>query len=120
MIPFIQSRVKSFANALAGLFYFFKSQIHARFHLLAASAVVALGFYFEVTAIEWCILLICMALVIATEVINTAIEKLSDTVTTGYNKNIKHIKDLAAGAVLITAIASAIIALIIFLPYLAP
>jgi len=120
MISFIQSRAKSFANAFAGLLYFFKFQVHARFHLLAAIAVVAIGFYFDVTSIEWCILLICMALVIATEVINTAIEKLSDAVTTEFDNNIKLIKDLAAGAVLVIAIASAIIALIIFLPYIAP
>lgn len=118
-MPFIQSRVKSFANALAGLFYFFKSQVHARFHVLAAATVIALGLYFDVTSTEWCILVICIVLVITTEVINTSIEKLSDTLTTGFNENIKHIKDLAAGAVLLTAIASVIIALVIFLPYFA-
>jgi diacylglycerol kinase len=120
MIAFIQSRVKSFANAFEGLFYFFKTQVHARIHLLAAGIVIVFGLYFRVNSTEWCILILCIALVIAMEIINTAVEKLSDKVSESFDKDIKHVKDLAAAAVLFASIATAIIALIIFIPYIAP
>jgi diacylglycerol kinase (ATP) len=120
MTSFIQSRIKSFANAFAGLFYFFKSQVHGRVHLLATLIIITFGFYFSITATEWCILTICIALVIATEILNTSVEKLADKVSDVYDEKIRKVKDLAAAAVLITAIAAAIIALIIFIPYLAP
>jgi diacylglycerol kinase len=119
MTSFIQSRIKSFANAFAGLFYFFKSQVHARIHLLATLIVITFGFYFGITAAEWCILTICIAMVITAEILNTSIEKLADKVSNVYDENIRKVKDLAAAAVLITAIAAAIIALIVFIPYLA-
>ena len=64
--------------------------------------------------IEWCILILCIGVVLAAEAINTAIEKLSDHVSPEYSPFIKDAKDLAAGAVLNLSVASAIIGVLIF------
>lgn len=120
MTAFIQTRVKSFANALSGILYFFKTQVHARIHLMATIIVIVLGFYFGVTRLEWCILMICISGVIALEAVNTAFEKLADKVSGSYDIDLGRIKDIAAGAVLVVSVAAAIIGLLVFIPYLAP
>jgi len=76
-----------------------------------------MAYIFKVSAIEWTILLICIAVVIAAEAMNTSIEKLTDMVSPDFNKEAGKIKDIAAGAVLVLAIMAAIIAIIIFYPY---
>ena len=67
---------------------------------------------------EWIIITLCIGLVLAAEAVNSAIEALADRVSAEYDEAIKRTKDLAAGAVLLLAIASAIVGLIIFLPKL--
>ncbi len=66
---------------------------------------------------EWVSILICISSVICTEMANSAIELLSDRITTEYDETIKRAKDISAGMVLISAIISAIIGIIIFFPY---
>lgn len=85
-----------------------------RFHLVTAAFVVSflLKFY-ELSACEWAVLVLTISSVLVTEIVNTAIEKVCDTITIDYNKNIKYIKDICAGAVLITAITSVCVAFII-------
>lgn len=116
---FFRSRANSFACATKGLVFFFRTQVNARIHLLASIMVLVAGFLFRINVVEWCILIICIAGVISLEIVNTAIEKLADKISGQYDRDIGHIKDLAAAAVFIVAIASAIIALLIFIPYLA-
>ena len=105
---------KSLRHALRGVGRLFSSGPNALIHLLFLLAVPIAALFFRVTLIEWCILLICIALVLSAEAVNTAIEKLSDKVSTEYSPLIKDAKDLAAGAVLILAAASAIVGLLIF------
>ena len=78
--------------------------------------VVAGGLFFQATTVEWCILVIMISLVLAMEVMNTAVEKLVDFVSPQYHKQAGIIKDLSAGAVLIIAFAAIIVGIIIFLP----
>ncbi len=87
-------------------------------HVLALIVVISAGFYFHITSNEWLIVLLISALVLALETINSAIEKLCDLYTKETHPQLKLIKDIAAGAVLIAAIFAVVIALIIFKKYI--
>jgi len=109
-------RLQSFLFALSGLKYLFQTQTNAQFHAFAALIVSLLGFYVKISSSEWCIVLGCFAWIISLEAINTAIESLCDTVHPDKHPGIKTTKDVAAGAVLFSAIIVSIIGAIIFLP----
>ena len=110
--------MKQFAFAMQGIQHLFTYERNGRIQLVLASLVIITGLILHVSPIEWCILLLCIALVLACEMINTAIEKLCALVSTDYHPLIKVIKDVAAGAVLWTALFAAIIGLLIFVPHL--
>ena len=78
--------------------------------------MIILGWVFQIDAMEWMVILLCITAVLTLEMINTAIEKLCDVVHPGYHPQIKVIKDIAAGAVLLAAVGSVIAGAIIFLP----
>ena len=88
-----------------------------RIHLLAAIIVIFLGFYFKVTRQEWLWLVAAIGLVFITETINTAIEKLVDLTKPERDPLAGQIKDVAAGAVLISAITALIIGIVTLWPY---
>jgi diacylglycerol kinase len=114
----VKKRVNAFKYALEGIVSAFKTEVHLKVHLLAALVVVNAGFYFHITKTEWCFILLCCALVISLELINSAVEKLTDSVFKDVHPNAKYIKDVAAGAVLVASIVSVVIAVIIFCPYI--
>lgn len=116
--PFrIKDRLKSFKYAGKGIYILLREEHNAWIHCLAIIIVTTAGFYFDITKGEWIAILFCFGLVLAAEAINTAIEKLVDLVSPERNPIAGDIKDLAAGAVLICAIVSAIIGMIIFIPH---
>ena len=88
------------------------------FHLIASVIVIIAGFVLGITRTEWMIIALCIGVVIAAELFNTAIEKLVDLVSPERHPIAGQVKDIAAGAVLICAAAAAIVGLIIFIPYL--
>lgn len=106
----------SFKNAWNGIKSALTTQANLKIHLIAALFAVTAGYYFSLTALEWTAIVIVITVVVFAEMANTALEHLSDAVTTEHNEHIKATKDVAAGAVLISAIASLVIAAIIFLP----
>jgi diacylglycerol kinase (ATP) len=108
--------LKSFSNAIHGITILFKSQINARIELIISVLVVIMAILFKITAQEWIFILLCIALVLGLEGINTAIEIFSDKVHPGIDTEIGKAKDVAAGAVLIASIVAAIIGFIIFAP----
>lgn len=110
--------IKSFGFALAGLRYAFKTQPNFQFHVVALTLVSILGWYFKLKASEWLWIVVAVALVLVTELLNTAIETLTDLVSPGHNIKAGIAKDTAAAAVLLAAIAAAIIGLVIFIPKL--
>jgi diacylglycerol kinase len=115
--PFrINDRVKSIGFAIQGIVTFFKTQHNVWIHLFAAVVVIISGFFFKINNNDWCWLILAIALVLITEMLNTAIEFLSDKVSPEIHPQIKKVKDVAAGAVLIAAIAAMTIGGIIFLP----
>lgn len=110
--------MRSFYYAFRGLLILFRSQKNARIHLFFFLLVICGGFIFKITAFEWTLILLCSGLVIAAEAVNTALEKLADSVHPDHNAGIGESKDIAASAVLITAIAAILVGLIIFIPKL--
>ena len=114
----MKKRILSFKYAFKGIWVVASSEVNFQIHLLAASAAVFLGFYLRNSAAEWLAVLLCFGLVMAAEALNSAIEKLVDLVSPGFNPAAGKIKDVAAGAVLITAIIAAIIGWIVFIPKL--
>ena len=114
----MRSRLASFAYALAGLGQVMLREPNARIHLavtgLALGASVLLGLSRE----DWRWILAMIALVWIAEIVNTALETLCDTLHPAQAEGIRIAKDLAAGAVLVAAVAAAVIGLLTFWPYL--
>ncbi|HLP37411.1 diacylglycerol kinase family protein [Lacibacter sp.] len=110
--------MRSFYYAFRGIVSVFRSEVNMRIHVVAAVLATVAGFYFKIAAGEWGIVVLCICSVIAMELINTAIEQLCNHVTAEQHPVIKKVKDIAAAAVLVTAVGSFVVALIIFLPKL--
>jgi len=111
-----RQRLKSFVYAFAGIWYFFRREHNAWIHAIAAFVVLVVAFLTSISALEIIVILISIALVWITEMFNTAIESIMDHVSPAQHPNVKVIKDLAAGGVLIAAFTAFIIGLIIFIP----
>ena len=109
---------RSFLYAWNGITYCFKTQQNFRIHLLILVLVCIAGFLFKISHTEWLVIILCGVLVLMLEMINTAIEYLCDVVTKDIHPMIRIIKDVTAGAVLVSAIGTVIAGLIIFLPKL--
>ncbi len=107
----------SFKHAFRGLRNFFREEQNARVEASIAVVAILLGFRFHIDHYEWICVLLCIGAVLSAEAFNTAIEALCDKVEPEKDPLIAKAKDVAAGAVLILAIVSAIIGLHIFLPY---
>lgn len=118
MKKLIHQHTISFKNAFSGLFWAFKSQPNFKVHFLLSLAVILLGFWFKINRFEWIILVFTIVVGITGELLNTAIESVTDLVTTEWRKEAKIAKDVAAGMMLFIAFGSVLVAGFIFLPYL--
>lgn len=107
---------KSFGYAFEGIFTCIRQERNMKIHCCAAVVVVILGLLLGLSVTEWCICLVLFGLVMALELVNTAVEAVVDLVTKERKPLAKVAKDTAAGAVLIAAIMAAIAGCIIFLP----
>jgi len=110
--------IKSFSHALRGIAFLFNSQLNARIELTITGIVIVAGILFKISTSEWLTILLCIAMVLSLEGINTAIEIFADKLHPDFDKNIGNVKDVAAGAVLIASLVAAIIGFIIFVPRL--
>lgn len=108
--------LRSFKYALEGIFTGLKEEQNMKIHIAIMILVIIFGILLKISKIEWIICIALFGLVISMELINTAIENAVDLITKEKNEQAKIAKDVAAGAVLVSAIASAIIGLIIFVP----
>lgn len=108
----------SLRHALSGIWVAVATQTNLRIHFLVASLALALAVLYHVSVLELLVLLLTIALVMVAELVNTALEFLSDAVTLEVNESIKRAKDVGAGAVLLTAIFAVIIGMLIFAPKL--
>ncbi len=110
----IGSRIRSFGFAMRGIAVTFKGQVNFRIHIFIAICVITTGFILNINAMEWVVILLTIAMVLSLEAMNTAIEHLVDLVSPTHHEMAGKVKDIAAGAVLIGAIAAAAIGIIIF------
>ncbi|MEI8202344.1 MAG: diacylglycerol kinase family protein [Bacteroidota bacterium] len=110
--------LKGFGFAFNGLKVFFKTQLNGRVHLFIAFIVIVLGFILGISRMEWVLVILTMGMVIITEMLNTGIEFVCNFISKEYHSEIKTIKDISAGAVLISAIIAVTVGFIIFIPYL--
>lgn len=115
---YIKKRLNSFGYAFKGITAAFWYEPNMKLHVLAAAAVVFLGWFFEIKNPEWCWIILAIGLVWMTEIFNTALEKLTDLVSPEYNELAGKAKDLAAGAVLMAAFTAVVIGSLIFWPYI--
>lgn len=117
-VPFsLSARLKSFSYAFNGLVILFREQHNARLHGLAMLAVIVLGGVLGLAAWEWAVLTLTIAMVLAAEALNTAVEYLADACIPEPHPLIAKAKDVAATAVLLLAIAAIVIALLVFSPH---
>lgn len=105
--------LRSFRFAGQGILDLFRFENNAKVHFLVATLVVGAGFVLSLSPVEWAIILTQIGLVWAGEAFNTAIEKLCDFVSPGLHPQIKAIKDVSSGAVLILTIIAVLVGLII-------
>ncbi|MFD1435871.1 diacylglycerol kinase family protein [Kroppenstedtia eburnea] len=112
------SLLASFRYALEGLKYTLVTQQNMRIHFLAALGVLLFSLWLPLTKVEVLILFVCILLVIVAELINTAVEAVIDLVTRDFHPLAKVAKDVAAGAVLLSAGMAVVVGLSIFYPYL--
>ena len=110
--------LKSFVYAFNGIITGIADQRNLRVLICIAAVVIAAGVYYKITSLEWCIILLCIGLVIGLELINSSIESLVDLVTMEKKPLAGKVKDIAAGAVLFASVLSSVVGLIIFGKYL--
>lgn len=115
----IISRLKSFKYAISGIGLMIKSQHNAWIHAVATLLVVFFGWFFHLHAPQWCILVLAIMAVWTAEALNTALEFMADVASPEFHPLIEKAKDVAAGAVLISAIGTVVIAILILGPYFA-
>ena len=111
--------IGSIRNALRGIIVTVKTQRNARIHLLATIIVIAVGFAFQVSRGDWLWLIAAIAAVWITELLNTAIEQLTDLASPQWHPLARDAKDIAAGAVLVSAIAAWVVGVVVLAPYIA-
>ncbi len=108
--------INSFKYAFKGIGSSLKSEQNVKIHFAMMVLVIIAGILLNISMWEWIICFILFGLVISLEMVNTAIEIVVDMVSPEYNLKAGHVKDIAAGAVLVNAIVAFIVGLLIFLP----
>jgi len=114
----IQGRLKSFRYAFNGLRILINEEQNLRIQLILAILVIGAGFILNIEYTEWLAIIFCIGLVLTTEAINSAIERICDIVNPAKNENIKTIKDMSAAAVFISSVVAVIVGLVVFIPKL--
>lgn len=118
-IVYLSHRGKSFQYAFEGIHAFFRKEPNAVIHLLATLLVIFLSIIFPVNRTEAIALVLATGFVWATELFNTAIEKMLDFMTAERHPSIKFIKDVAAAAVLVAALTALSTGALVFIPKIA-
>ena len=117
MTNYIKGRLKSFSYAFSGICTLLREERNAQLYVVFAIIALLISWWLQISTIEWIVVCASIGLMFAMEAVNTAIEELADfACNQKIQHSIKKVKDLAAAAVLITAIAALIAGLIIFLP----
>ena len=107
---------EKFKNAFRGLYVIAKTTRHLWIHIMSALVVIAFGFCFSISSLEWIALVFAIGFVFVTEALNTAIEIDIDLTSPEFHPYARDTKDVAAGAVLLSVFTAIIVGLIVFLP----
>lgn len=110
------NRIESFRCAFAGIWYTLRTQRNAQIHLSIAVIIFVVGTQLNLSMLDWAILVLTTGFVIASEMLNTVAEAAMDYATTEFHPQVKVVKDVAAGAVLVAAITAIIVGLLILGP----
>ena len=102
------------ADSLRGIRTGIRGESNFVVHLVMAAAVVLVAALLQVTLTDWCLLVMCIAAVLATEYFNTSLERLAREVDRNHNPNVGAALDMASAAVLVTAIGAAIVGCVVF------
>lgn len=113
-----KKQLRSFGYAWKGIRSCVGKEQNLSFHLITTLIVIGAGIGFDITRYEWMVIFVCIGMVIAAELFNTAIERLVDLVSPQQNPLAGQVKDIAAGAVLVCALAAIAVGIIVFVPYL--
>ena len=112
----LRRRAASFGHAFRGVAAALRSEVHLRFHAAATVVVIGLGFYFTISRTEWALVALAVGTVWTAELVNTAVEALTDLVSPEYHVLAGKAKDVAAGAVLVAALAALVVGALLFAP----
>ena len=110
-------RVASFGHAGRGVWSALRSEVHLRLHAVATVVVIGLGFYSSLSRLEWALVALAVAGVWAAELMNTAIEALTDLASPAWHPLAGKAKDVAAGAVLLAALGALVVGALVFVPH---
>ena len=113
-----QGLLESFRVAMSGILLVIKQERNIKIHILATILAIIIGAVLYISIGEWCTIVIVIGIVIAGELINSAIETLVDVIMPDYDIRAKKVKDVSAGAVLILAVSALIVGMLIFVPKL--
>lgn len=113
---FLINRIHSIRYAVRGAILLIRTEASIKVQVFIGILMTAAGFFFEISSTEWTVQILAIALVLGTEGMNTAIEKLADFVQPDHDPKIGFIKDISAGAVMLVSIAACIVGLIIYGP----
>lgn len=114
---FIGKRLKGFVYAGRGAWLLLRNEASIQVQAVIAVIMTGVGFYFDITALEWIMQFFAIGLVMAVEGVNTSIEEIADFIHPENHPKIGYIKDVAAGAVFFAAIIAVVIGCIIYIPY---
>ena len=112
----LKKRAMSFVHAYNGLKYFFRTQHNSWLQLCAAFLALLLALFLKIQVSEWSWIIFSIGFVFSAEMMNTAIEYLADVASPGHNEKVGRLKDLAAGAVLLSSLTALVIGILIFTP----
>jgi diacylglycerol kinase (ATP) len=113
----IRGRLESIRRAARGIRAMLASQHNAWIHATATALVCALGLLLELSALEWIAITLAVVAVWTAEALNTAFEFLCDVASPEFHPLVGRAKDIAAGAVLISALGAAVIGILVFGPH---
>lgn len=114
----VSKHIHSISYAYAGMMWAFREHPNYRVHAFFSVAAVFLGTFYQITNVEWILLILTVVMGFVIETINTAIEATTDAIDLTWREDIKIAKDVAAAAMLIYSIGALVVGAIIFIPHL--
>ena len=110
----LRDRIRSFSHAFRGIATVARGQVNFRIHIFIAICVVIFGIVVGLEDWKWVAIVLCIVMVFAAEAFNTSFEVLCDRIRPEAHDSIRNVKDIAAAAVLITAIGAVIVGILVF------